>query len=145
MADRPQSPHARGAGDALGRETPQKRAIRDVFERAARPLMPEEVLAAARRSVPRMGVATVYRAIRALAEAGELAVVDLPGAPPRWELAGKAHHDHFLCMACRRVFELPGCSVMSAPSLPPGFAVDEHSATFYGNCGACSARAAPQA
>ena len=86
------------------RDTPQRRALRAALERADRPLSPAEALDAARRDAPGLGIATVYRNLRALVEEGWLDEVALPGAPSRYEVAGKHHHHHFRCRVCDRVY-----------------------------------------
>src|SRR6185436_16259908 len=69
----------------MKRDTQQRRAIRRTIEDNGRPLSPKEVLDSARGHCPGLGIATVYRTIKALAEEGSLAQVDLPGEPPRYE------------------------------------------------------------
>lgn len=74
-----------------------------------RPLSPQQVLEAAQTEVEGLGIATVYRNIKALLEEGWLVPVDLPGSATVYERAGKAHHHHFHCERCSRVFDLAGC------------------------------------
>jgi Fur family ferric uptake transcriptional regulator len=129
----------------MPRQTRQRAAIRAALETAGRPLSPGEVLAVTRGAVPGMGVATVYRAIRALLDGGVLVPVELPGAPARYEPSGGAHHHHFRCRACDRVYEVPGCARGIAALAPPGFAVDGHGLVLYGRCGDCVAGGRPPA
>jgi hypothetical protein len=49
----------------MERNTRQRSAIRDAIAQAERPLLPQEVLDAAQRAVPGLGIATVYRPARA--------------------------------------------------------------------------------
>jgi Fur family ferric uptake transcriptional regulator len=84
-----------------------------------------------------MGIATVYRTLKALVGNGELVPVGLPGEPPRYELVGKAHHHHFRCGACDRVFELTGCVTDLRRLAPRGFRVEGHEVLLYGLCGTC--------
>lgn len=120
------------------RNTRQKRAIRDALESANRPLSTEEVLAAAAHDAAGLGIATVYRVIRGLLEEGWLVAIDLPGEPSRYEVAGKAHHHHFRCTLCKRVFEVPGCVKELAIALPRGFRSVDHDVTIYGLCDRCN-------
>jgi Fur family ferric uptake transcriptional regulator len=119
------------------RNTRQKQAIRDAFERVGRPLSTEEVHAEAERASQGLGMATVYRSIRSLLEDGWLSVVDVPGRNPLYEIAGKAHHHHFSCTVCSRTFELEGCATI-AVKLPRGFKTSAHELTFFGTCANCS-------
>jgi Fur family ferric uptake transcriptional regulator len=120
------------------RNTRQRRTIRDVVERAGRPLATDEILASAQASIPSLGKATVYRSIRALLDEGWLAAVDVPGRSALYERAGKEHHHHFQCSHCRRVYELGGCASEIRGELPPGFVSTGHDVTIYGACAACS-------
>jgi Fur family transcriptional regulator, ferric uptake regulator len=119
------------------RRTKQRAAIREALESSGRPMSPEEVLEAAQQHVIGLGIATVYRNLRTLVEEGWLVVVDLPGQPGRYELAGKEHHHHFYCRACGRVFELDGCVGRLGELVPPGFRMMGHDLLLYGICKSC--------
>lgn len=119
------------------RRTRQKDAIREAFLRADRPLSPEEVRAEARVEVPGLSLATVYRNIGALVDEHWLEALEFPGQSTRFEVAGKAHHHHFQCTACRKTFELAGCEIVPAPILPAGFKVTGHEFFLYGLCAGC--------
>lgn len=125
----------------MERDTAQRRAIREAFAAAARPLSHQEVLVEARKQVDGMGIATVYRTIKGLVEDGSLAPVDLPGQVARYELAGLTHHHHFACRTCERVFDLPGCTGHIHTHLPVGFTAEEHAVVVYGQCEACQKQA----
>ena len=110
----------------------------ETLQRADRPLSVEELLAAASRRVEGLGVATVYRAVAAMLESGVIAAVEIPGEPARYERADKAHHHHFQCEGCARVFDLKGCVENVRKLAPPKFRVREHAVTLYGLCAACA-------
>lgn len=119
------------------RSTRQRTAIREVFEKTGRPLSTEEVLKAAKKQVPGLGIATVYRAVKGFLEEGDLVTVAIPGEPPRYELAGKRHHHHFHCTACGKVFELEGCPGDLSHLAPKGFRLEDHELLLYGRCTRC--------
>ena len=122
----------------MERQTTQRRAIRAAVEAADRPLSPQEILAAAAEASPGLGLATVYRTIKAGVDAGWLQPVELPGGPVRYEPAGKQHHHHFECRACRRVYEVDGCPDNLDDLVPVGFVLENHDVTLYGLCLTCS-------
>jgi Fur family ferric uptake transcriptional regulator len=122
------------------RNTRQRRAIRDAFVTADRPLNPNEVLELATSGHEGIGIATVYRNIKALVEEGWLTTVELPGESARYELAGKAHHHHFHCKHCGKVYELTGCLTGFKAMAPPGFEVTGHEVLLYGSCNTCNMR-----
>lgn len=122
---------------SAGRDTRQKRAIRAAFERAGRPLTADEARDSAARASKGLGLATVYRTIRALLEDGWLASVDVPGRGAFFEVAGKRHHHHFACESCGGVFELSGCAAAHI-RLPAGFRGSRHDVTVFGTCERCT-------
>lgn len=121
----------------MTRRTPQRRAIEDAFRGAGRPLSTEECHARARREVAGLGIATVYRNVRRLVDEGWLRVVELPGSPDRYEVAGKHHHHHFHCRACDGVFEVEECPGGFTGMAPGGFRVEDHEVILYGLCDGC--------
>jgi Fur family ferric uptake transcriptional regulator len=130
---------SKGTGGAV-RDTSQRRAIRAALDRAGRPLSAGEILDAARKAVPGLGVATVYRAVRTLQADGALHQVNLPGDSPRYELSGKKHHHHFHCLVCSGVFEVHDCPGELEHLSPPGFVLERHEVILYGRCRACARR-----
>ena len=131
----PQSAHA-----ALGRSTRQRSALLAIIAREARPLSPYELHDLAMRELPSIGQSTVYRTLRALEEAHEVHAVEIPGQPPRYELAEVAahHHHHFHCRGCDRVYDLEGCPGGLRNLLPSGFTLEEHTIVLSGKCGDCA-------
>lgn len=123
----------------MERNTRQRMAIRDAIALAQRPLLPQEVLGAAQSQVPGLGIATVYRNLKAMVDEGELQAVTLPGENPRFELAGHGHHHHFQCRHCARVFDVHACPGDLQRLAPAGFRVDGHDLTLYGRCRDCAA------
>lgn len=120
------------------RKTDQKTAIRDVLRDAERPLTAREVLDAAQALVPGIGIATVYRNVKALVAAEYLITVDLPGEPTRYETADLEHHHHFQCDDCGKVFDVPGCTGGVRDLVPDGFALRHHEIVMYGRCEGCA-------
>lgn len=121
----------------MERNTRQRTAIRTALQAARRPLLPQEVLLAAKSEVPALGLATVYRNLRALQDEGEILAVHLPGENPRFEMAGGHHHHHFQCDQCQRVFDVHACPGDLTRLAPEGFTVLRHDLTLYGQCGDC--------
>ena len=121
----------------MQRDTAQRRAIRGVFSHENRPLTPQELLERAQDTVPQIGLATVYRTLKSMTEAGSVLVVDVPGEPQRYELAGKDHHHHFSCRTCGRMFEMDGCPDDLERLVPAGFVMEDHEVFIYGRCRDC--------
>lgn len=122
----------------MSRKTQQRAAIRSAFENADRPLSPAEVLEVAQAAVPGIGIATIYRNVKALVEEAWLAEVPLPGSPSRYEVAGKHHHHHFRCRLCDRVYDVDACPPDLRALTPRGFRLEGHDITLFGRCAACA-------
>lgn len=125
-------------GVGVSRKTRQREALQAALERADRPLSVAELLDAAAKRIDGLGIATVYRNVRALLDDGWIVSVELPGEPTRYERAGKAHHHHFHCERCDRVFDLSGCFDNLRKLAPSKFRVKEHALTLYGLCASCA-------
>lgn len=125
----------------MQRQTSQRVAIEAAFSTAGRPLGPQEILVAARKQVPSLNLATVYRALKRMVADGALRPVELPGEPARYELRSVAerHHHHFRCRGCDAVFDLQGCVAGLKRLAPKGFRVTGHDIVLYGSCPVCSA------
>ena len=121
----------------MERSTRQRDAIKAVIDAAQRPLLPQEILESAQTQVAGLGMATVYRNLKSLVEANSLTVVSLPGESPRYESTGHAHHHHFHCTACDKVFDVHHCPGDLLDIAPSGFTVERHELTLYGKCDAC--------
>ena len=121
----------------MERNTRQRTAIRVAIEHANRPLLPAEVLAAAKRDVPGIGIATVYRHLKCLVEEGALLAVNLPGENARYEAATQCHHHHFQCVGCSRVFDVHACPGDLTRLAPAGFPGESHDLTLSGRCADC--------
>jgi Fur family transcriptional regulator, ferric uptake regulator len=123
----------------MERHTRQRAAIREVVSQTNRPLLAQEVLEYAQVGMPSLGLATVYRTLKALVDEGELKLVHLPGENPRYEVAVHDHHHHFQCTRCQRVFDVYACPGDLSKLAPRGFIVEDHELTLYGHCSECTA------
>jgi Fur family transcriptional regulator, ferric uptake regulator len=127
--------------EPVKRKTSQRAALLKAFESAGRPLTPQEALQLAAGHVRGLGIATVYRNLKAMAGNGVLKAVSLPGElTARYELCGKAHHHHFHCRKCHQVFEVDGCPGNIEPLVPKGFFLEDHEVVLYGLCSSCNKR-----
>lgn len=97
----------------------------------------EDLYLSLREKGEEISLATVYRALRSLAEDGLVAT--LPIAPAdRFDPTTTPHY-HFHCLKCNRVFDL---NLRYKPELDQAiekleFAVHHHTLVFHGLCPAC--------
>jgi Fur family ferric uptake transcriptional regulator len=120
------------------RVTQQRDAISRALVNAGRSLSVNEIFELAKHEVAGLGIATVYRNLKTLQAEGLVVQVDLPGQPPRWEVAGERHHHHFLCRTCDRLFEIHDCPEDVMRLVPPGYTLEEHYILLRGQCDACA-------
>jgi len=100
----------------------------------------------------RVSLATVYRALALLEEAGVLEGHDFADGQRRYERAlTREHHDHVICIECRAVveFQNPAIEALQDQVLAQhGFSMVHHALTIFGSCrtlkerGTCSRREA---
>ena len=94
------------------------------------------------RKLPRISLATVYRNLHSLVEAGKIHTLLLDEQGARFD-PETSQHDHFVCERCGRVVDLflrrarrPDLSSLAKQ----GYVVTTHSVTVHGMCQVCAAR-----
>ncbi len=120
------------------RNTVQKQVVQTVFQQAKRPLMAREAYELARRRRPRIGIATVYRAIRRMVSDKVLRPVVIPGETAYYEMADTGHHHYFHCCVCEKVYVAPGCPGSMQALTPSGFHLERHDLVLHGRCKRCN-------
>ncbi len=123
------------------RSTEPRRLIIDTFLAAHKHLTIDELLAEVRKQNPRLGYVTVYRTLKMLAESGAAVEHQFGDGLTRFEPAEAAcHHDHLICVKCRRIteFEAPEIEALqSKVAAEHGFEVHSHEHVLYGLCASC--------
>ena len=118
--------------------TQQRAVILSVLQKAGRPLTREEVLRLGLAQLPRLGSATVNRAIREMTDAFQIIGVQFPGQPRRYELPAEAEHPHLICRVCNKVFDLPVAMQLPEIDPPKGFVVTGGEVVYSGTCPNCA-------
>ena len=94
----------------------------------------------ARRGVP-VGLATVYRTLQKLADAGEVDLLRTEGGETIYRRCSDSHHHHLVCRSCGATVEVEGPTVerwARAIAEEHEFADVSHSLEIFGTCPACS-------
>jgi Fe2+ or Zn2+ uptake regulation protein len=96
------------------RATSQRRTIIEVIEKHDGHLTAEEVYQEAKRQNPHVSLATVYRTLAVLKEAGLIERRYLTAEHDRshFELAGTATHFHFHCLLCGKIVEFESTEIL---------------------------------
>lgn len=121
--------------------TRQRIAIARVVLGSDRHLSADDVRREVRRGDPRVGTATIYRALDVLVQSGLVVERDFGEGFRRYEPARDApHHEHLLCTICGRVTEfrderLERMTTLIADSR--GYARQSHRLVIYGVCARC--------
>ncbi|MFV0426678.1 MAG: Fur family transcriptional regulator [Beutenbergiaceae bacterium] len=90
-----------------------------------------------------VGLATVYRTVQAMAEAGDVDVLRLEDGEAQYRRCARGHHHHLVCRECGRTVELAGEAVerwASRIAQEHEFVEVEHTAELVGTCAQCAAR-----
>jgi Fur family peroxide stress response transcriptional regulator len=100
---------------------------------------PEEVYGRVKPRVPGISLATVYKNIHLLIEAGAFREVSLHHGSMRVETNQEPHH-HLVCRKCRSITDIDSAHLGIAGErrkLPGGFLAERFSVDVLGLCGAC--------
>lgn len=123
------------------RMTPQRRLILEVFLEHGGHLAAEELYDRVREIDPSVGQATVYRTVKLLAESGLAKAVRFDEGVTRYEPKhGREHHDHLICVRCRRTEEILDERIEKLQeelARKKGFVLTGHKMDLYGICSQC--------
>src|ERR671937_1590446 len=105
-----------GDGDALRRlglrPTRQRLAVVELLASEPNDATAQQIHDRLRERGHRIGLATVYRTLSALAEHGVLDVLTHRPGELCYRLCGEEHHHHLVCTSCHRVVELGDCDLV---------------------------------
>ncbi|GAA4820160.1 Fur family transcriptional regulator [Nocardioides caeni] len=127
------------------RPTRQRVAITDALRSAADFQSAQDIHDNLRRAGDKVGLATVYRTLQAMAESGEVDVRHNPAGEATYRRCSEAHHHHLVCRSCGRTVEITGSAVerwAHAIADEHGFTDVTHTVELVGLCADCAAAAA---
>lgn len=119
-------------------------AILEIFRSSDhRHLSAEEIYRLLVNQGSNIGLATVYRVLAQLEEAGVLARNSFNAGKAVFELDEGKHHDHMICLACGRTDEFNDPTIekrQKAVAEAFGYLMQGHRLELYGYCPDCLAR-----
>ena len=121
--------------------TKQRQTIVDTFFRQKGHISAEELYAKIAKTDSGIGLATVYRTLKLLVEAGLASERNFGDGTSRYEPAKtNSHHDHLICIDCGRIeeFENPKIETLqNEVAAKNKFKVSDHKLELYGQCADC--------
>jgi Fur family ferric uptake transcriptional regulator len=126
--------------DADVRPTKQRITVVAELMRESNDVTAQELHARLGKRGERLGLATVYRTLGHLADAGVIDALDHQHGAVCYRLCGAEHHHHFVCSDCHTVVELGDCEIdpwIERLSSEHGFVATGHRLEVAGLCGDC--------
>lgn len=122
------------------RMTQQRRLLVRILAEAGGHLDAREVYDRARQHDPRLSLATVYRTLNSLKEAGVVRELHLDEEHHHYELDGQDGHSHLVCLGCGKVMEVDSRALVEAAQAigqASGFAISSAQVELTGYCAEC--------
>jgi Fur family ferric uptake transcriptional regulator len=88
-----------------------------------------------------VGLATVYRTLQRLADAGEVDLLRTEGGETIYRRCSDTHHHHLVCRSCGATVEVEGPAVerwTNAIAAEHGYTDVGHALEIFGTCPACA-------
>lgn len=123
------------------KHTPQRRAIIEILVEGQNPLSVKEIVEKLLPTFPDISSDTVYRNLKMLCDleiASEIKHKGKKGA--RYELDGKPHHHHLVCLSCGKSLCMPNCAIedqCEKIATQAGFKMIDHTFEIHGYCKKC--------
>ena len=126
-----------------GRTTRQRSALLAILEEPAGFRSAQELHARLRERGEPVGLATVYRGLQALVEAGEVDVLRGDDGEAAYRRCSPQHHHHLLCRSCGLTVEVADPPVerwAAKVAAEHGFRDVQHSLEVFGTCADCAGK-----
>lgn len=133
---------AQAEGDTTTlRPTRQRRAITEALAAADDFQSAQDIHDVLRHAGERVGLATVYRTLQAMADAGEVDALQSGTGETVYRRCSRSHHHHLVCRVCGRTVEITGPAVerwANSVAQEYGFSDVDHTIELVGICADCS-------
>jgi Fur family ferric uptake transcriptional regulator len=124
------------------RTTRQRSAVLALLEELDDFRSAQELYALLRARGDSVGLATVYRALQALADESQVDVLRNADGEAAYRRCSPVHHHHLVCRSCGRTVEVADAPVQrwaARIAAEHGFADVQHQLEVLGTCATCSA------
>ena len=122
------------------RPTRQRRAVTEVLDTFADFRSAQEIHDLLGRRGDAVGLATVYRTLQRLADAGEVDLLRTEDGEAIYRRCSDTHHHHLVCRACGATVEVEGPTVerwTRAIAAEHGYDDVSHTLEIFGTCADC--------
>lgn len=123
------------------RSTKQRQAVLTALDRADSFNTAQELHESLRAEGTKVGLATVYRSLQLMADAGEVDVIRNDTGEAIYRRCSSHHHHHLICRSCGRAVEVSGPAVeewADRVAAENGFRDVSHSLELFGTCDSCA-------
>ena len=123
------------------RPTRQRAAVAAVLADTEEFRSAQELHALLRQGGDKVGLATVYRNLQAMAADGEIDMLRTDEGEAVYRACSTGHHHHLVCRVCGRTVEVEGPTVeawATRVSAEHGFTEVRHTLEIFGTCATCS-------
>ncbi len=126
---------------ASRRPTRQQAAVAELLDRSEDFISAQTVHARLREAGEGVGLATVYRTLQSMVEAGTVDVLRTDDGEAVYRACSTHHHHHLVCRACGRTVEVEGPAVEAWADRVAGhhgFSDVTHTIEIFGTCADCA-------
>jgi len=125
--------------------TPQRRAVIHALTSNQDHLTPAAIFDTVSQDHPGIGLVTVYRTLKLLAELGLICELHTSDNCPSYTAGTPQHHHHLICSGCGKVVDFTGANIIEHDlatletrlSRESGFRIDDHLLELTGLCRVC--------
>jgi Fur family ferric uptake transcriptional regulator len=132
----------------MQRMTRQRAAVTGLLEGTGDFRSAQQIHEMLRRRGDNVGLATVYRSLQAMADAGDVDVLRGDDGEALYRMClTRAHHHHLVCRACGTTVEIAGAVVeqwAARMAVEHGFTSVDHTVDLFGTCAQCAGRRDPE-
>jgi Fur family ferric uptake transcriptional regulator len=123
------------------KRTRQQAAVADLLDKCGDFTSAQTVHARLREAGEGVGLATVYRTLQAMVDAGTVDVLRTDDGEAVYRACSTHHHHHLVCRDCGRTVEVEGPAVerwTDRVAAEHGFTDVTHTLEIFGTCADCS-------
>jgi Fur family ferric uptake transcriptional regulator len=122
------------------RSTKQRKAVSEILASITKFSSAQEVHALLISRGEKVGLATVYRTLQALAETGTIDVLRNDGGEALYRACSTDHHHHLVCTVCNKTTEISAPEVeiwTEKIAREKGYVISGHTIEVFGVCKNC--------